>query len=381
MKVDKVGQLITRIASVNANDDAKVGKCHVAPLLIGEMGLGKSWVVKAAADDLKINFIDLRLAQQEPSDLVGMPKRTETKTIWLQPEWWPSKEVTKEVNTVKDLSTAVENVVNSGGEKGILFLDEINRAPVEVLQAVFQLVLDRKIHTHVLPAGWTVVAAMNPNTGAYQVNELDPALQRRFLCIKFEGDDESWMKWAFKYGIDTRITQFISRYKEMLFKEKDFKLETTYSPDQWRMVDSLIKANVISCSAKDPFEFECLVGLLGPEAATVFQKFLDSGLKDLVSAEDILDKYGDDIKKKLAKQETDEMYATVSHLIGYIGDDGTKLSQKQVKNMAAFMKDTKDEIKIAIIKKLPPKVQTMLTSDKDLVDDVKKIAKELTIGE
>lgn len=45
----------------------------LTPCLVGAMGIGKSQIVAQVADELGIPVIDLRLAQMETGDLVGIP--------------------------------------------------------------------------------------------------------------------------------------------------------------------------------------------------------------------------------------------------------------------------------------------------------------------
>ena len=50
----------------------------VSIMLHGSMGIGKSWIVKQAGVesgfDPETEIIDLRLAQMEPADLIGIPR-------------------------------------------------------------------------------------------------------------------------------------------------------------------------------------------------------------------------------------------------------------------------------------------------------------------
>ena len=83
---------------------------HVAPLFVGPMGIGKSDIVKQVTNELGLGFIDLRLAQMEPGDLIGIPYRDGDRTSWAKPEWFPKE-----------------------GTKGILHLDECLPGRVQIL--------------------------------------------------------------------------------------------------------------------------------------------------------------------------------------------------------------------------------------------------------
>ena len=77
----------------------------------------------------------------------------------------------------------------------ILFLDEINRASVEVQQCAFQIVLDRELNGMKLHPETRLYSAINEGTH-YQVNEMGPALTRRFWVVDLEPTTEDWLEWA-----------------------------------------------------------------------------------------------------------------------------------------------------------------------------------------
>ena len=138
---------------------------NTAVMLVGHHGVGKSQGVKQFCDENELGFVDLRLGTQDVGDILGLAdfkvddngERIATK--FMPPDWFPM----------------------DPNSRGLIFLDEINRARRDVLQAVFQLVLDKRIHTYELPKGWHVVAAMNPSTQDYIVTDLsDKAFLDRF---------------------------------------------------------------------------------------------------------------------------------------------------------------------------------------------------------
>src|ERR1700680_792881 len=102
----------------------------VTVAMVGPSGVGKSAIenqlAKELTRDLKMDFgfIDLRLATQEPGDLIGNPYRDGNVTRNAMPAWFPKE-----------------------GTRGILCLEELNRAPNDVRQCIFQLIWDRKLHT------------------------------------------------------------------------------------------------------------------------------------------------------------------------------------------------------------------------------------------
>ena len=154
MWLDQAKDLIKRAARAQAPHPI---------LMMGQMGIGKTQIVEQVARELAeelgnfgsktfdltnpkdvdslndvFGFVDLRLATQEPADLVGFPhlvdkisrvfKKAYKVLSHAQPEWFPEE-----------------------GTRGIIHLDELNRAPTDVRQAIFQLVKERRLHTHRLP--------------------------------------------------------------------------------------------------------------------------------------------------------------------------------------------------------------------------------------
>lgn len=57
----------------------------------GTFGIGKSSVVQDYAKDNKLEFLDIRISQLEPSDLRGLPSLNNGETKWLPPSWLPKK--------------------------------------------------------------------------------------------------------------------------------------------------------------------------------------------------------------------------------------------------------------------------------------------------
>lgn len=172
-----------------------------ALMLTGGHGIGKSQVVKQFADSKNATMIDIRLGQLEAGDIIGLPYESEDAqgnkiTDWARPCWMPEK-----------------------NDKGayVIFFDELNRASSrEVLQCVFQVFTDRKIHNHTLPKDVYLFSAINDNTSLYQVWDLDPALIDRFAVIPFEPSNKEWLDYAIEQGIESEIVNFLMARQELI---------------------------------------------------------------------------------------------------------------------------------------------------------------------
>lgn len=248
----------------------------VPVVLWGDRGVGKSSIVRQVAKELGIPYIDLRLATQEVSDLIGIPTvgidptSGKKKTYWARPEWFPGDDT----------------------PKGILFLDEMNRAPRDVTQATFQLVLDKRLHTHVLPPGWRIVAACN-YFGSYDVRELDEAMMSRFAHIDVEASHHAVCDYALEVGWESRVINFLRSNPKMLISTHEDKGETApqkYSPSpdprRWEMVNRMMVDGVKAFpgSSEDHLIRQALTCIVGEAAARTFLQFREK----LPTFEDIL---------------------------------------------------------------------------------------------
>src|SRR5262249_58690591 len=101
-------------------------------------------------------------SQLEAADLRGLPERTrDGRTRFLPSTDLPGGDLTEEAieNQLRTATPGERKRLQPRYPRGVLFLDELNRAPDDVLQAAFQLVLDGAVGEYMLPDGWSVVAA------------------------------------------------------------------------------------------------------------------------------------------------------------------------------------------------------------------------------
>lgn len=178
-------------------------------LLEGATGIGKSEIVKGVAERLGIATIVLDLSLLEPPDLVGLPRIEDGRTTFAVPRALPQ----------------------SGA--GILMLEELNRAERYIQQPALQLLTARRLHEYELPPDWVCFAAINPETGDYQVTTLDRALRARFLELSIRADRASWLAWAQLHGVHAGVVA-LAQAHERIFDD--------VPPRSWTYVSSILKA-------------------------------------------------------------------------------------------------------------------------------------------
>jgi AAA domain (dynein-related subfamily) len=211
--------------------------------LWGAPGIGKSDIVRQVGASLGMSVIDIRASMLDPVDLRGLPMVQNGRSHWATPEFLPTDGV------------------------GILFLDELNRAPTMVQNALFQLVLDRKLGEYELPSGWVVVAACNRETDGGGVQRMAAALANRFVHIDVEPDLDDWCKWAASNSMDPMLIAFM-RFRPEYLNRFDPKAKAFPTPRSWSFV-----SRIVGQHQTPDLELAMVSGTVGQAAAIEFESF------------------------------------------------------------------------------------------------------------
>lgn len=265
-------------------------KARITTMLVGHHGVGKSEGVKQFANEIGFKYFDLRAGTQDTGDLIGLAdfvvdeRGIKIATKFMTPDW------------LKDLVDHCEQNPDKGA---IVFIDEINRARPDVLQALFQLVLDYKMHTVTLPKNCYVIAAMNPDTEDYNVTNMDDkALLDRFCHIKVSPSTGEWLDYAKKAKFSPEVINFIQESPESLKDVElipiDFKDVVKPSPRSWAAVHRLVEAKTPKNLLR-----ELIFGLVGSSLGIAFMESLENSEKpisgEMIATE--FSKHSDKIKK------------------------------------------------------------------------------------
>lgn len=290
-------------------------------MLIGKHGIGKSEIITAFFQKKRINVVAFFLGQMsDPGDLIGLMHKDEKtgRSIFLPPYWWPAH-----------------------GEPIALFLDELNRARPEILQAVQDLTLNKTLAGKRLPDGSIVIAAVNEGE-EYQLTDLDPALVSRFNLYEFAPTVEEWQLWASRNDVDPRVIAFIRKNRHYLDDDGINREETgmitglVKTPDRraWVKVSELIKPSEQLLD----IHIKIIAGIIGTSVALAFKQSLDAAAK--VTAEQILLNFSR-YKKKLKTLTLQEIIILNEQIIFWInGGKYNKTQEKKArKNMLAYLKE------------------------------------------
>jgi len=290
-------------------------KQKVPTFLWGAPGIGKSSIIKQIAIANNLQFIDLRLALMDPTDLKGIPfydKESHT-ALWAPPAFLPQE-----------------------GE-GILFLDELNSAPPSVQASAYQLILDRKVGEYELPTGWAIVSAGNREGDRGVTYRMPSPLANRFVHFEMEISVEDWRTWAYKNSIDEKIIAYISYRNEHLFNfdaKKDTKSFAT--PRSWEYVDSILKSDI-----EKTLLLDVISGAIGKEVAIGFLSFIKV-MDRLPNIDTILESGEGEYSS-----EIDVLYALSTALIS-----GVLKENSRIDNLLEYSLELKGEFSVMIVQEL-----------------------------
>ena len=229
-----------------------VSKAGLPVILRGRHGVGKSQVVYQIAKNMGLPVVERRASQMTEGDLVGLPSVDGDRTSFNPPDWFKQ---------------ACEQPV-------VLFLDEVDRAVLEVRQGIFELTDSRKLNGHHLHPETVVFAAINGGEHGeqYQVNEMDPAELDRYSVWDIEPTIEDWLGWA-KDNVDQLVWDFINQNRDHLEHSGDYEPNKVYpSRRSWDRLNKVLDGADL-LESPGPELFALSVSFVGFEAAVAFNDF------------------------------------------------------------------------------------------------------------
>jgi len=296
------------------------------PVLIrGRHGVGKSEVVYMIAKERGLPVVERRASQMTEGDLLGLPDTADLSdgrkaTTWNAPDW----------------------LVTACTEPVVLFLDEVDRATMEVRQGLFELTDSRKINGWHLHPETLIIAAVNggEHGSQYQVGEMDPAELDRWTVFDIEPSVEDWLGWA-SGKVDGVLWDFVNHNRQHLEHTDDYEPNKVY-PSRRSWVRFARTTETLGLFAEDgnrDLLLNLATGFVGFEAAVALRDFVQK-YEYQVSVEDILDRGEFD---KIAKWGINDHAAMVEKMQG-ASTFAESLTDAQVTNLATWFVSMPSEI-------------------------------------
>ena len=306
---------------------------HIAVLMRGPTGVGKSHLARAAAEELELPYIDVRLSTMSEGDFGGYPDIEGMKETSVMTFCMPSF------------------FVRACREPVVLMLDEMNRALPGVMQGAFQLVLDRELgndkdgNPYRLHPETRVFAAINAGA-EYDVNDMDPALLRRFWTIDLHPTHGDWLDWANDQKLDRVLVDFIRQNPAHLRVDPSEVEPGTVCPNpaSWhRLEQSLVHMDMAPndiAGSSNELIYSVSRGFVGTEAAIAFSEFVQEYSK-VISAEDVLERWKE-VKETVGELNAEGKAALVEKLATHFEEN--EWGTKEAKSVKSFADTLSDEV-------------------------------------
>ena len=198
------------------------------PIFIwGPPGIGKSEVVHQIGDEYKKALvIDIRLSLWEPTDIKGIPyfDAVQGRMVWAPPVELPDEATAKKYDVI------------------ILFMDEMNSAPPAVQAAAYQLILNRRVGTYVLPDNVVIVAAGNREADKGVTYRMPAPLANRFVHLELSVNFDDWFQWAVTNDIHEDVVGYLTFAKKDLYDFDPKSPSRSFAtPRSWSFVSELLE--------------------------------------------------------------------------------------------------------------------------------------------
>jgi len=340
------------------------------PLLIGESGIGKTSLIRKLGkkNDFYIITIDGNMLKE--GEIGGLPT-VEDYFVNLNGE---DVKLKRTVYAVHNKLQEIERVLSKTPDKTILlFIDEINRCEHSVQQELMNIILNKEINGFKIPKQVKVVAAMNPSSKYdtfshtdYQVIDMDPAQEDRFVWIEVESDVKDWINWGMEAqgtNIHQDVLNFISSFPELL--HTPFSKEMVKAtPRSWERVSDSYKVYLKKKkNIPNRIFFNVIKGNVGPSIAQEFVNFLENNKNPILTPREIFtgEELQQEVIEKIKGENHSRLYILAKNVFQYLK---TMENRTQEVNMfAKLLQYYPPDLKLAIMKELKELYEDTLYKD------------------
>ena len=207
----KFDQTLTQLVLDLIEDEKSI------PMLLGEVGIGKSSFFEALGKELNTQVFSLSCNQlADKADLTGA-RLVPTDDNKYKQVFFPHETI---MNAIK---YAEENP----RETPLLFLDEINRTTPDVTSALLSIPTARKIGSVELPSNLRVAVAGNDKGN---ITSLDEASISRFMLIHIEPDSNTFI--SLDEDLNIYVKNVLQKYPDTIFCKTVVDIEKDEENDE-----------------------------------------------------------------------------------------------------------------------------------------------------
>lgn len=231
-------------------------------LLLSAPGVGKSDMVRQAAEGIGLKCRSLLGTQIAPEDVSGIPRIVGERSVFCPPRV----------------------LLPEDPEPFCLFLDELPAASPDIQKALYSILLERRLGEFPLPHGTWVVAAGNRAEDRALVRSISSALVNRVVILNVRVDHAEWMQWAQENGVRSEILAFIAFMPEALMRDVPPNPLPFSTPRSWaalsQALDLVDRPEGIDRELRRALAF----GRVSPEDAAIFCAMAEEELTDVPTA-------------------------------------------------------------------------------------------------
>jgi hypothetical protein len=313
---------------------------RIVPLIWGKHGIGKTQVTEEIAKTAGYNCVILNLANQTTEDLLGFP---DGNGGYLLPDWVVSADR-------EDKRSYIDTKLPT-----LYFLDEVNRAPKYILQAMFNFINEGRIHTHRISKDDVIFAAANPADIDYEVTDFeDKAFLSRFAHFYLEPNSSEFLSYLQSKKAHPGIITALKLSPEVVDYSIDSEYKITVQPDN-RSIDRIVDMMNIMDGTPEYNEFgeEIITAMVGSDfAATIIASMKEH---ENMSPEKILT-VSDKSEFDFEPQQLDVITALSGGVTGILKERYTKdseespFSEDEIKSLMVYLDFIPRDAEFAFIK-------------------------------
>ena len=179
-------------------------------LLMGPPGIGKTAIMKQAAEEAGINLVSYTITHHTRQSAIGLPM--------IAHRDYDGREYTVTEYTMSEIVGSVyDRMEKTGIREGILFLDEINCVSETLAPTMLQFLQYKTFGTHRVPDGWLIVTAGNPPQYNRSARDFDIVTLDRVRKIDIEADFSVWKEYAYRSGVHGAVLTYLEMKQQNFY--------------------------------------------------------------------------------------------------------------------------------------------------------------------
>ncbi len=179
-------------------------------LLIGAPGIGKTAVMRQAAEELGISLVSYTITHHTRQSAVGLP-------VVSEKEYGGRRYSVTEYTMSEIIASVYDQIERSGIAEGILFLDEINCVSETLAPTMLQFLQYKTFGAHQVPEGYVIVTAGNPPEYNKSVRDFDIVTLDRVRRLDVKEDFPVWKRYALRNGVHGAVLSYLEIKKDRFY--------------------------------------------------------------------------------------------------------------------------------------------------------------------